>query len=96
MQLDCGNLILINVAYSYIVVISHFFIPEKHVIFLLSYLYQIVHLGEDDDEVTFSSATPIAEGDTFLFAARELKNLAKVDEMDSLAPILTMQVIVFA
>nr|KAG5690986.1 hypothetical protein BaRGS_007333 [Batillaria attramentaria] len=57
-----------------------------------SYLYQIVHLGEDDDEVTFSSATPIEEGDTFLFAPRTLKNLAMVDEMDSLAPILTTQV----
>ena len=57
-----------------------------------SYLYQIVHLGEDDDEVTFSSATPIEEGDTFLFAPRALKNLAMVDEMDSLSPILTTQV----
>ncbi|PVD21138.1 hypothetical protein C0Q70_19304 [Pomacea canaliculata] len=56
------------------------------------YLYQIVHLGEDDDEVTFSSATPIEEGDTFLFAPRALKNLAMVDEMDSLSPILTTQI----
>lgn len=60
--------------------------------FRCSYLYQIVHLGEDDDEVTFSSATPIEEGDTFLFAPRALKNLAMVDEMDSLSPILTTQV----
>lgn len=56
------------------------------------YLYQIVHLGEDDEEVTFSSATPIEEGDTFLFTPRTLKNLAMVDEMDSLAPILTTQI----
>ncbi|KAK7114295.1 hypothetical protein V1264_000378 [Littorina saxatilis] len=55
-------------------------------------LYQIVHLGEDDDEVTFSSATPIEEGDTFLFVPRALKNLAMVDEMDSLSPILTTQI----
>lgn len=52
-----------------------------------------MHLGEDDDEVTFSSATPIEEGDTFLFAPRALKNLAMVDEMDSLSPILTTQVL---
>ena len=51
-----------------------------------------MHLGDDDDEVTFSSATPIEEGDTFLFAPRGLKNLAMVDEMDSLSPILTTQV----
>ena len=58
-----------------------------------SYLYQIAHLGDDDDEPEFSSAMPLEEGDTFLFQPRPLKNLVVVDETDSLAPIMHTQVI---
>lgn len=57
-----------------------------------SHLYQIAHLGDDDGERMFSSANPLEEGDTFHFSPRELKNLVMVDEMDSLSPIVTMQV----
>ena len=57
-----------------------------------SYLYQIAHLGDDDDEPEFSSAMPLEEGDTFLFQPRPLKNLVVVDETDSLAPIMHTQV----
>ena len=53
-----------------------------------SYLYQIAHLGDDDDEPEFSSAMPLEEGDTFFFAPRQLKNLVLVDELESLSPIL--------
>lgn len=66
-----------------------------HVISLIStcsYLYQIAHLGDDDDEPEFSSAMPLEEGDTFFFAPRHLRNLVLVDEMDSLSPIVTCQV----
>jgi splicing factor 3B subunit 3 len=57
-----------------------------------SYLYQIAHLGDDDDEPEFSSAMPLEEGDTFFFAPRPLRNLVLVDELDSLSPILACQV----
>ena len=57
-----------------------------------SYLYQIAHLGDDDDEPEFSSAMPLDEGDTFFFAPRPLKNLVVVDEMESLSPIMHCQV----
>ena len=60
--------------------------------FYCSYLYQIAHLGDDDDEPEFSSAMPLEEGDTFFFAPRPLKNLVVVDEMDSLSPIMNCQV----
>lgn len=59
---------------------------------LLSYLYQIAHLGDDDEEPEFSSAMPLEEGDTFFFQPRPLKNLVLVDEQDSLSPIMTCQV----
>uniref|UniRef100_A0A8C9Y080 Splicing factor 3b, subunit 3 n=1 Tax=Sander lucioperca TaxID=283035 RepID=A0A8C9Y080_SANLU len=39
------------------------------------YLYQIAHLGDDDEEPEFSSAMPLEEGDTFFFQPRPLKNL---------------------
>lgn len=55
-------------------------------------LYQIAHLGDDDDEPEFSSAMPLEEGDTFFFAPRPLKNLVMVDEMDSLSPITNFQI----
>lgn len=57
-----------------------------------SYLYQIAHLGDDDDELEFSSAMPLEEGDTFFFAPRPLRNLVLVDEMESLSPILSCRV----
>ncbi|KAL3859524.1 hypothetical protein ACJMK2_009740 [Sinanodonta woodiana] len=55
------------------------------------YLYQIAHLGDDDDEL-FSSAVPLEEGTTFFFSPRPLKNLVLVDEMDSLSPITSCQI----
>ncbi|XP_057366766.1 splicing factor 3B subunit 3-like [Daphnia carinata] len=56
------------------------------------YLYQIAHLGDDDDEPEFSSNIPLEEGDTFFFAPRPLKNLVLVDEMESLSPVLTCHI----
>lgn len=61
-------------------------------ILLYSYLYQIAHLGDDDDEPEFSSSIPLEEGDTFFFAPRPLKNLVLVDEMDSLSPVLACHI----
>ena len=59
-----------------------------------SALYQITHLGDDDEEPEFSSlmATELEEGETFFFHARDLQNLVLVDEMESLAPIMHCQV----
>lgn len=59
---------------------------------LSSYLYQIAHLGDEDDEPEFSSAMPLEDGDTFFFAPRTLRNLIMVDELPSFAPILSFQV----
>lgn len=56
------------------------------------YLYQIAHLGDDDDEPEFSSAMPLEEDETFFFEARALKNLVLVDELDSLSPIISCQI----
>uniref|UniRef100_A0AAV2L7N2 Splicing factor 3B subunit 3 n=1 Tax=Knipowitschia caucasica TaxID=637954 RepID=A0AAV2L7N2_KNICA len=56
------------------------------------YLYQIAHLGDDDDEPEFSSAMPLEEGDTFFFQPRPLKNLVLVDELESLSPIMSCQI----
>jgi len=57
-------------------------------------LYQITHLGDDDEEPEFSSlmATELDEGETFFFHARDLQNLVLVDEMESLAPIMHCKV----
>ncbi|XP_057291635.1 splicing factor 3B subunit 3-like [Hydractinia symbiolongicarpus] len=57
-------------------------------------LYQITHLGDDDEEPEFSSvmASELDEGETFFFHARDLQNLVLVDEMESLAPIMHCQV----
>ena len=57
-----------------------------------SYLYQIAHLGDDDEEPEFSSAMPLEEGETFFFAPRPLKNLVLVDELESLSPIMSSHV----
>ncbi|XP_053201633.1 splicing factor 3B subunit 3-like isoform X1 [Panonychus citri] len=56
------------------------------------YLYQIAHLGDDDDEPELSSAMLLEEGDTFFFNPRSLKNLVLVDEIESLSPIMSCQV----
>ncbi|TNN71119.1 Splicing factor 3B subunit 3 [Liparis tanakae] len=55
------------------------------------YLYQIAHLGDDDEEPEFSSAMPLEEGDTFFFQPRPLKNLVLVDEQENLSPIMSCQ-----
>jgi splicing factor 3B subunit 3 len=55
-------------------------------------LYQIAHLGDNDDEPEFSSAMPLEEGETFFFAPRGLKNLVQADEIDSLSPIMNCKV----
>ncbi|CAK8685237.1 splicing factor 3B subunit 3-like [Clavelina lepadiformis] len=55
-------------------------------------LYQIAHLGDDDDETEFSSAMPLEEGDTFFYAPRNLRNLVLVDELDSLSPVMACQI----
>lgn len=60
--------------------------------FFFSYLYQIAHLGDDDDEQEFSSATHLEEGETFFFAPRPLRNLVEVDQQESLSPILSCSV----
>ena len=59
---------------------------------VFSYLYQIAHLGDDDEEPEFSSAMPLEEGDTFFFAPRQLKNLVLVDEMESLSPVMACHI----
>ncbi|CAG2174878.1 unnamed protein product, partial [Oppiella nova] len=56
------------------------------------YLYQIAHLGDDDDEPEFSSSMPLGEGETFWFSPRPLKNLVLVDELESLSPIMHCQI----
>lgn len=61
-------------------------------VFVCSYLYQIAHLGDDDEEPEFSSAMPLEEGDTFFFQPRPLKNLVLVDEQENLSPIMSCQV----
>ena len=55
-------------------------------------MYQIAHLGDDEDEPEFSSSMPLEEGDTFFFGPRTLKNLVLVDELESLSPILHCQI----
>ncbi|CAL8090375.1 unnamed protein product [Calicophoron daubneyi] len=59
-------------------------------------LYQIAHLGDDDDEPVFSSAMPLEEGDTFYFAPRPLKNLIEVDVLENLSPIMSCHIADFA
>lgn len=66
------------------------YLKKKNV--FVSYLYQIAHLGDDDEEPEFSSAMPLEEGDTFFFQPRPLKNLVLVDEQENLSPIMSCQV----
>lgn len=69
-----------------------FFCTNNMCLVWSSYLYQIAHLGDDDDEPEFSSSMPLEEGVTFFFDPRALRNLVLVDELDSLAPIMSCQV----
>lgn len=71
---------------------SRLFLSICLLFFCLSYLYQIAHLGDDDEEPEFSSAMPLEEGDTFFFQPRPLKNLVLVDEQENLSPIMSCQV----
>ena len=68
----------------------------SHLLFPSSVLYQISHLGDNDDEPEFSSAMPLEEGETFFFAPRSLKNLVLADEIDSLSPIMDCKVCTYA
>lgn len=70
------------------------FMSNRNLFFCLffSYLYQIAHLGDDDEEPEFSSAMPLEEGDTFFFQPRPLKNLVLVDEQENMSPIMSCQV----
>ncbi|VDN50378.1 unnamed protein product [Dracunculus medinensis] len=55
-------------------------------------LYQIAHLGDEDDEPEFSSRMQLEEGETFFFAPRGLLNLVNVDQIDSLCPLITAHI----
>jgi splicing factor 3B subunit 3 len=46
-----------------------------------SQLYQIVHLGESDDEPEFSSRMPLEEGETFFYDTRALQNLILIGKL---------------
>jgi len=58
-----------------------------------SQLFQIAHLGDNDDEPEFSSRIPLDEGETFFYDTRGLQNLILVDQIDSLNPMITSHVI---
>uniref|UniRef100_A0A915DI23 Cleavage/polyadenylation specificity factor A subunit C-terminal domain-containing protein n=1 Tax=Ditylenchus dipsaci TaxID=166011 RepID=A0A915DI23_9BILA len=55
-------------------------------------LYQILHLGESDDEPEFSSRMPLEEGETFFYDTRALQNLVLIDQIDSLSPLVSARV----
>eukprot|EP00232_Nephroselmis_pyriformis_P023620 CAMPEP_0182873278 /NCGR_PEP_ID=MMETSP0034_2-20130328/12223_1 /TAXON_ID=156128 /ORGANISM="Nephroselmis pyriformis, Strain CCMP717" /LENGTH=801 /DNA_ID=CAMNT_0025005915 /DNA_START=153 /DNA_END=2554 /DNA_ORIENTATION=- len=58
-------------------------------------LYQIVSLGDDDDDVETSSATLMETEEGFqpvFFNPRGLKNLERLDDIESLSPITDMKV----
>ncbi|KAL3080320.1 hypothetical protein niasHS_012425 [Heterodera schachtii] len=56
------------------------------------HLYQIAHLGDNDDEPEFSSRIPLDEGETFFYDTRGLQNLILVDQIDSLNPMITSHI----
>lgn len=66
-----------------------------------SYLYQFQKLGDDDDEVEFSSTSypklgmndPQAPLPVVTFRPRSLENLILQDEMESLDPVLDAKVL---
>ena len=49
-------------------------------------------LGDNDDEIEFSSGNLPPQGETHLYSPRALKNLVMVDELESLAPITSCQI----
>ncbi|CAK5067360.1 unnamed protein product [Meloidogyne enterolobii] len=55
-------------------------------------LFQIAHLGDNDDEPEFSSRIPLDEGETFFYDTRGLQNLILVDQIDSLNPMITSHI----
>ncbi|KAI1715078.1 mono-functional DNA-alkylating methyl methanesulfonate n-term domain-containing protein [Ditylenchus destructor] len=55
-------------------------------------LYQIVHLGENDEEPEFSSRIPLDDGETFFYDTRPLHNLILIDQMDSLCPLISSKI----
>ncbi|ORX89541.1 hypothetical protein K493DRAFT_326164 [Basidiobolus meristosporus CBS 931.73] len=58
------------------------------------YLYQFEKLGDDDDEVEYSSADmSIAEESMVYFRPHELTNLHMVDEMESTCPIIEAKIL---
>jgi len=56
------------------------------------HLYQIAHLGDEDDEQEFSSVERFHDGETYFYAPRELKNIIMVDELESLSPVMACKV----
>lgn len=56
-------------------------------------LYQIVKLGDSDEEPVFSSSYQINDDLSFYFQPRSLKNLLLVDELESLSPIIACQMV---
>lgn len=62
-----------------------------------SYLYQIENLGDDDEsQIEYESKELLPQGDedvTVFFNPRELRNLALVDEMESLAPLIDAKIL---
>lgn len=77
---------------KFLIIYKNYEIVILNMKLFLSYLYQIAHLGDDDDEPEFSSAMQLEEDETFFFEARALKNLVLVDELDSLSPIISCQI----
>ncbi|VDK56295.1 unnamed protein product [Anisakis simplex] len=55
-------------------------------------LYQIAHLGDEDNEPEYSSRMQLDEGETFFFAPRQLINLALVDQIGSLSPLINCHI----
>eukprot|EP00053_Salpingoeca_punica_P015507 m.143210 g.143210 ORF g.143210 m.143210 type:complete len:1195 (+) comp16736_c0_seq1:55-3639(+) len=62
------------------------FIPAE---FGNHYLYQISHLGDNEDEPEFTSMSDLEE--VTVFQPRGLRNLTQLEVVDSLAPILACQ-----
>lgn len=58
-------------------------------LFKFSILYEIIQL--DDDAPEFSSSMCFEQEDTFFFLPVALKNLVAVHEVDSLSPIMQLQ-----
>lgn len=59
---------------------------------IFSQLYQIAHLGDNDDEPEFSSRMPLDDGETFFYDSRNLQNLVPIDQIDNLSPAVSTKV----